>query len=137
MHYLGFEGLPRRYYAYGDTAFMSDSAQALNAFISVAACIVAVAQILFIWNLIVSLRNGKPAGPNPWEATSLEWQTPDTPPKHGNFGENLPLVYRWAYDYSVPGAVDDYIPQNVPPEDVPTARTDDPTASASEEAQPA
>jgi cytochrome c oxidase subunit 1 len=137
MHYLGFEGLPRRYYAYGDTAFMSDSAQALNAFISVAACIVAVAQILFIWNLIVSLRNGKPAGPNPWGATSLEWQTPDTPPKHGNFGEHLPLVYRWAYDYSVPGALEDYIPQNVPPEDVPTARTDDPTASASEEGQPA
>ena len=136
MHYLGFEGLPRRYYAYGDTAFMSDSAQSLNAFISVAACVVAVAQILFIWNLITSLRNGKPAGPNPWEATTLEWQTPDTPPKHGNFGEHLPLVYRWAYDYSVPGAVDDFIPQNVPPEDVPTARTDDPTAPAAE-GQPA
>jgi cytochrome c oxidase subunit 1 len=136
MHYLGFEGLPRRYYAYGDTAFMSDSAQSLNAFISVAACVVAVAQILFIWNLITSLRNGKPAGPNPWEATTLEWQTPDTPPKHGNFGEHLPLVYRWAYDYSVPGAVDDFIPQNVPPEDVPTARTDDPTAPATE-GQPA
>jgi cytochrome c oxidase subunit 1 len=134
MHYLGFEGLPRRYYAYGDTAFMSDSAQSLNAFISVAACVVAVAQILFIWNLITSLRNGKPAGPNPWEATTLEWQTPDTPPKHGNFGENLPLVYRWAYDYSVPGAVEDFIPQNVPPEDVPTAQTDDPTAA---ERQPA
>ncbi|TDJ39719.1 MAG: cytochrome c oxidase subunit I [Gammaproteobacteria bacterium] len=136
MHYLGFEGLPRRYYAYGDTAFMSDSAQALNSFITVAACIVAVAQILFIWNLISSLRNGKPSGPNPWEATTLEWQTPDTPPKHGNFGENLPLVYRWAYDYSVPGAVEDFIPQNVPPEDVPTARTDDPTAAPAE-GQPA
>ena len=47
--------------------------------------------------------------------TLLEWQTPDTPPKHGNFGPTLPIVYRWAYDYSVPGAADDFIPQNQPP----------------------
>ena len=51
---------------------------------------------------------------NPWSATTLEWQTPDTPPKHGNWGPQLPVVYRWAYDYSVPGAPDDFIPQNVP-----------------------
>ncbi len=37
------------------------------------------------------------------------------PPKHGNFGKELPVVYRWAYDYSVPGADKDFIPQNVPP----------------------
>jgi len=57
---------------------------------------------------------GEDSGPNPWEATTLEWQTPDTPPHHGNWGPELPVVYRWAYDYSVPGAVDDYIPQNKP-----------------------
>ena len=53
-----------------------------------------------------------------WEATTLEWQTPDTPPKHGNFGPELPSVYRWAYDYGVPGAEKDYIPQNVSPSDL-------------------
>ncbi len=58
---------------------------------------------------------GKPSGGNPWRATTLEWQTPDTPPKHGNFGPTLPVVYRWAYDYSVPGAAEDFIPQNQPP----------------------
>ena len=57
-----------------------------------------------------------PSGPNPWNATTLEWQTPETPPKHGNFGPELPLVYRWAYDYSVPGAPEDFIPQNVAPD---------------------
>ena len=46
---------------------------------------------------------------------ALEWQTETTPPGHGNFGKDLPVVYRWAYDYSVPGAKEDFIPQNQPP----------------------
>ena len=37
------------------------------------------------------------------------------PPEHGNFGKELPKVYRWAYDFSVPGAKEDYIPQTTPP----------------------
>ena len=57
---------------------------------------------------------GKDAGSNPWRATTLEWQTQDTPPTHGNFGDELPIVYRWPYDYSVPGAPEDFIPQNDP-----------------------
>ncbi len=118
MHYLGFEGIPRRYFAYGDTAFMSESAQDLNAAITIAAIIVALAQLFFFYNIIVSYFRGKKADPNPWKATTLEWQTPDTPPKHGNFGPELPAVYRWAYDYGVPGAPQDYIPQNVSPSDL-------------------
>ncbi len=115
MHYLGILGLPRRYYANGITSFIPESAHHMNIGITVAALIVAVVQILFFVNIIGSLRKGKPAGPNPWEATTLEWQTPDTPPKHGNWGKDLPVVYRWAYDYSVPGAKTDFIPQNEPP----------------------
>ena len=46
---------------------------------------------------------GRPAA-IPGGAASLEWQTPETPPGHGNWGRELPIVYRWAYDYSVPGA---------------------------------
>ena len=118
MHYLGFEGIPRRYFAYGDTAFISESAQDLNAAITIAAIIVAFAQLFFLYNLVISYFRGKKAGGNPWEATTLEWQTPDTPPKHGNFGPELPSVYRWAYDYGVPGAEKDYIPQNVSPSDL-------------------
>ncbi len=114
MHYLGFLGLPRRYYALGDTSFIPDSVATLNASITVAALIVGVVQILFIYNLIVSLRKGKPSGGNPWQATTLEWQTPQTPPVHGNWGPTLPVVHRWAYDYSVPGAEEDFVPQNVP-----------------------
>jgi cytochrome c oxidase subunit 1 len=114
MHYLGILGVPRRYYAY-TTADFPPSVQSLNAAITVSAIIVAIAQLVLLFNLVWSLKKGKPAGSNPWRATTLEWQTPDTPPKHGNWGAKLPVVYRWAYDYSVPGAAEDFIPQNVPP----------------------
>jgi cytochrome c oxidase subunit 1 len=115
MHYLGILGLPRRYYSYGPTAFIPESAQSMNIGITVSALIVGVVQILFFINIFWSLRHGKKAGGNPWGATSLEWQTPQTPPKHGNWGHDLPVVYRWAYDYSVPGEAQDFIPQNEPP----------------------
>ena len=66
MHYLGFEGMPRRYYAYGtDTAFMSQSAHVLNEAISIAAILVAIAQVVFLYNAVRSLTKGKEAGPNP------------------------------------------------------------------------
>jgi len=118
MHYLGFLGVPRRYYALGTIDFIPESVNFMNAGITIAALTVGTAQLLFLYNLITSYFKGKEAGSNPWGATTLEWQTPDTPPKHGNFGKELPLVYRWAYDYSVPGVKEDFIPQNVPPGEV-------------------
>ena len=119
MHYLGFLGVPRRYYAMGTTDFIPQSAQTLNAGITVAAILVGLAQLIFIANVIWSIFRGEKSGPNPWHATSLEWQTEQIPPAHGNWGEKLPEVHRWAYDFSVPGARDDYIPQNMSNEDVP------------------
>jgi len=120
MHYLGFLGVPRRYYALGSTDFIPQSAQALNTNITIAAIIVGIAQLLFIVNIIMSLKSGKKAEKNPWGAASLEWQTEEVPPVHGNWGDQLPSVYRWAYDYSVPGAHEDFIPQNTPEADEPT-----------------
>jgi cytochrome c oxidase subunit I len=114
MHYLGFLGVPRRYYALGETAFVPQSAHNANEAITIAALIVFCAQGIFFYNMIWSLFRGPKADPNPWGAASLEWQTPDTPPKHGNWGPKLPTVYRWAYDYSVPGAARDFVPQNEP-----------------------
>ncbi len=114
MHYVGLVGVPRRYPELGDATFVTDSLHTLNAFISVAALIVGFAQLVFLFNLFWSLRHGKEAGGNPWRATTLEWQTSETPPIHGNFGKELPIVYRWSYDYSVPGAPEDFIAQNDP-----------------------
>ena len=116
MHYLGFLGVPRRYFAYEGISF-SEATQAVNANITIAALIVGVTQLLFLFNLVWSLRNGKPAEHNPWGATTLEWHTPDKVPGHGNWGASLPTVHRWAYDYSVPGASQDFLPQTMSSEE--------------------
>ena len=121
LHYLGFLGVPRRYFELGETNFIPESAQDLNAFVTVVALIVGVAQVVFFINLFWSLRNGKQAGPNPWKACSLEWRTAQVPPGHGNF-DDLPVVYRWAYDYGVPGVDEDFIPQDLPPAQVSTGK---------------
>ncbi|WIT13805.1 cytochrome c oxidase subunit I [Paucibacter sediminis] len=114
MHYLGLLGMPRRYYEYRNYQFIPDSAHQLNTFITVAAIIVGITQLVFVFNLLWSLKAGRRAEPNPWRAASLEWFTPDTPPRHGNWGVTLPVVHRWAYAYSVPGAPEDFIPQTAP-----------------------
>ncbi|WP_194724210.1 cytochrome c oxidase subunit I [Noviherbaspirillum malthae] len=116
MHYLGVLGMPRRYYAFQQYEFIPQSAHTLNAFISVVALVVAAAQIVFVYNLVRSVFHGRRADGNPWRAASLEWQTPATPPGHGNWGPALPVVHRWAYAYSVPGAPQDFIAQNAAPD---------------------
>ncbi|MBI3284783.1 MAG: cbb3-type cytochrome c oxidase subunit I [Burkholderiales bacterium] len=115
MHYLGILGMPRRYYNFDNYQFIPSSAQSLNGFITVVALIVGATQLVFIFNLAWSLFRGKKAPANPWRAASLEWQTPQQPPGHGNWGPQQPAVHRGAYAYSVPGAAQDFIAQNAPP----------------------
>lgn len=86
----------------------------LNWFITVAAIITGLAQLIFLYNFFHSMLFGKKASANPWKSNTLEWTTPAGAPGHGNWPGNIPLVYRWPYDYSKPGAEDDFIPQNVP-----------------------
>jgi len=118
IHYLGFLGVPRRYFEMGETSFIPESAQTLNAFVTVIVLIVGFAQFVFFYNVARSFFKGKDAGRNPWKATTLEWQTLESPPGHGNFGAELPVVYRWAYEYGAPGVEDDFVPQNIPPDEV-------------------
>jgi cytochrome c oxidase subunit 1 len=117
MHYLGILGMPRRYHSFEGYEFIPESAHMLNTWITIAALFVAITQLVFVGNLIWSAFRGRQAGHNPWRAASLEWQTPDTPPEHGNWGPHLPVVHRWAYAYSVPGAPQDFIAQNAPYDD--------------------
>tara|TARA_Y100000590_G_scaffold468853_1_gene653478 strand:- start:852 stop:2648 length:1797 start_codon:yes stop_codon:yes gene_type:complete len=124
MHYLGFVGVPRRYYEMYDSEFMAVSTNYLNQFITIVALIVGFTQLLFLYNIITSSKFGKVAGKNPWKACSLEWRTPEVPPGHGNFGKEIPVVYRWAYDFNVPGAKEDYIPQDIAPDQVPEAKAE-------------
>ncbi len=108
----GIAGLNRRLY---DPTFYANGAaiQDLNVLISISAWVLGAAQFLFIFNFFLSLKWGKKASDNPWEATTLEWATP-TPPPHGNFVTE-PVVYRGPYEYSVPGDPKDYTPQNLAP----------------------
>jgi cytochrome c oxidase subunit 1 len=115
MHYLGVAGHPRRY---ADTTGVDYLAalHPLHIFISIAAFVTIAAQFVFLINLFWSLFRGPKAGVNPWESTTLEWTVP-SPPPHDNFGGQYPVVYRGAYDYSKPGASQDFIMQTTP--DVP------------------
>jgi cytochrome c oxidase subunit 1 len=117
MHYLGILGMPRRYYAYDNYAFIPPSAQVMNEFITIAALVVGAAQLLFLFNMAYSTFRGRAAGGNPWRAASLEWYTPETPPTHGNWGAHLPVAYRGAYEYGRPGPGSDYLPQSTGPDE--------------------
>ena len=67
------------------------------------------------------MKKGPKAEMNPWHGATLEWITA-SPPVHDNFGGHYPSVYRGPYEYSVPGAAEDYIPQDVAPEKVERAK---------------
>jgi cytochrome c oxidase subunit 1 len=82
-------------------------------FISIAAITTFTAQLVFAFNFFYSMFNGRLAPANPWRSNTLEWSTPRFP-KHGNWVGEIPSVHRWPYDYSKPGAEEDFIPQYVP-----------------------
>lgn len=112
FHYLGLAGIVRRY-----QAFAPDYMQhliPLHRFITVAALFTGAAQLIFIYNLIYSRFKGERAPDNPWQATSLEWSTPTTPPPHNNFGDKLPVVYHDPFQYGVESSTGDYVMQTSP-----------------------
>lgn len=114
MHFMGLAGVPRRYYKFSLLAEYGVWAD-VNVLMTIAAIIGAIAQIFFLYNFFSSIFKGEKVGQNPWKANTLEWTTP-VERIHGNWPGEIPTVYRWAYDYSKPGAEDDFIPQNVPDE---------------------
>ncbi len=121
MFIQGMAGFHRRWYD-GGKVFENISMQKysflgwegtfldLNILISWGAWGLGLAQIPFIINFFWSIKGGKRVtSDNPWNATTLEWNTP-TPPPHGNFLTEQ-IVYRGPYEYSVPGAEKDFSPQ--------------------------
>src|SRR6266496_2562645 len=112
MHVMGLVGMPRRYSSFTEYEFLK-SLHPLVIFVSIAAIITITVQLVFYFNLVWSLFWGKKASDNPWEATTLEWTTA-TPPPHDNFAGHAPVVHRGPYEFSVPGAPNDYVMQTEP-----------------------
>ncbi|HRP52318.1 MAG TPA: cbb3-type cytochrome c oxidase subunit I [Fluviicola sp.] len=117
MHFVGIAGGPRRYYDYSVVGEYSSETYNmildLNVIITIFAIFAALGQLVFLFNFFYSIFRGPKAVQNPWRSNSLEWTTP-VEHVHGNWPGALPEVHRWPYDYSKPGADEDFIPQIVP-----------------------
>ena len=114
MFLQGMAGMHRRMYDGGATyQLLNQNVLHWNSFISESAWLMGLAQIPFIINFAFSWKYGRKVSDNPWEATTLEWSAP-SPPPHGNFLKPV-VVYRGPYEYSVPGAANDFTPQDEPP----------------------
>ena len=97
MHWIGMGGMPRRVVDYA--AQFGD----WNLMISVCSFLLGLAQLVFLYNMVVSWRFGPRAPANPWRARTIEWQLSSPPPRF-NF-ERIPRVVGGPYDFGVPGAV--------------------------------
>ncbi|HEX3837699.1 MAG TPA: cytochrome c oxidase subunit I [Steroidobacteraceae bacterium] len=95
QYILGYEGMPRRYHAY------LPHFQVLNVLSSAGASILALAYLLPVAYLLWSLRAGRAAGNNPWQARGLEWQTTSPPPQE-NFLSAPTVGEAYAYDEAAP-----------------------------------
>ena len=78
FHILGILGMPRRIYTFPDNMGWND----LNLIATLGGYVIALSILVFLWNFITSLRNGRPAGADPWDAWTLEWATTSPPPRH-------------------------------------------------------
>ena len=123
MHFIGMAGLPRRYYTNSNFPLFDDLADT-NQIITMFAIMGASVQLVFLYNFIYSMFYGKKAPQNPWKSTTLEW-TASQKHIHGNWQGNIPEVHRWPYDYSKPGAKEDFIPQTVPFSETPESNLPD------------
>jgi cytochrome c oxidase subunit 1 len=112
MFIQGLGGMNRRMYDGGMQYAHNAGLLKWNLMIAFAAWGLGLFQIPFIINFFASIKWGALVDRNPWEATTLEWSAP-SPPGHGNFLTE-PIVYRGAYEYSVPGAAKDFTPQFEP-----------------------
>jgi cytochrome c oxidase subunit I len=121
MHWLGLMAHSRVLPA-GTLASVTAAGSAIRNFITVAILLTVFAQGLFLLNFLWSLFRGeKVLACNPWRATTLEWSV-SSPPPADDFGTRDPVVYRGAYEFSLPGVAEDFVPQHIAPEQVVKAR---------------
>jgi cytochrome c oxidase subunit 1 len=94
----------------------------VRSFITLAILVTVFSQGLFLFNFLWSLFRGEPVmEKNPWRATTLEWSV-SSPPPVDDFGARDPVVYRGAYEFSVPDVAEDFVPQHLAPDQVAKVR---------------
>ena len=108
MHILGIHGMPRRVAEYANYSSFAHF-RGMNVFITYSAFVMGASQLLLAINFIGSMFFGPKAPRNPWDATTLEWQT-SSPPPHGNFPKP-PVVYHGPYEYASPLVEEDFLVQ--------------------------
>jgi len=96
MHMVGMMGMPRR------VAVYAPEFQSWNILIGIAAIVLGVSTLIFVYNAIASFYNGRVAGANPWRALTLEWATQSPPPAH-NFDDD-PIPFEDPYGYGTEAA---------------------------------
>jgi cytochrome c oxidase subunit I len=113
MHWLGLMAHSRT--AGGELFAVSSLGVSLRTFITVASLVTIAVQALFLFNFVWTLARGEKTDErNLWRSATLEWSVPSPPPL-GNFGASDPVVYRGAYEFGGPGALANFIPQNLAP----------------------
>ena len=108
LFFVGLQGHHRRIADPSQFEFLKPT-QDLHIISTIALIGMVLFQLPFIVNFFLSMKKGKKAERNPWEANTLEWQAP-SPPGHGNFDTDI-TVTRWPYDYSFPNADKDWLAQ--------------------------
>ncbi|MBI4564361.1 MAG: cbb3-type cytochrome c oxidase subunit I [Planctomycetes bacterium] len=111
MHLQGLRGMMRRYYEFSQDYVAP--VLWLQPVLTVLAFVVFASQALFLINFFRSPFRGESAGPNPWNATTLEWTTP-SPAPHGNWPDETPSAWRGPYEYSRNGNESDFELQSAP-----------------------
>ncbi len=111
---LGLQGMPRRMAVY----IIDPTWQNLNIVSSIGGFMIGISTLIFAVNVISTIKAPKTAGPNPWDAHTLEWFTTSPPPHHNFY--SLPNIKseRPTWDYFHPDAPalvhDDHDPSHVP-----------------------
>jgi cytochrome c oxidase subunit 1 len=122
LFWAGMNGMNRRIGDY------PDAYAGANKFASISALLLGASFLLFVGNLLYSAIRGPKAGPNPWNARTLEWLVSSPPPTHNFIRE--PVVVGAPYDYGIEGSVHAYFvePEPASPTPAPEVQSGDDAA---------
>lgn len=109
QHLVGMQGMPRRVAEY------APEFQSMNVLISISAFVLGISTFILLYNMVWAIYKGEVAGPNPWRALTLEWQTSSPPPSYNFKGEVVPFEDPYGYGTEASKAYLDEMEQRLTP----------------------